>query len=1003
MQTITKTYFRFNLAFILFIVLSYCSSIMAQDLENDAAALLKFYDEANGEEWGVNWAPGVPIGQWAGISVVNDRVQKLSLIGLSSGGNIVGDSLYGEFIPDLYKLDSLKTLEIIGVNLSGLIDLENFTALQHIEVRKSLINDILHFESAEALNFIRLRDIQNCSHVKFEDLVLLKYLSLTNLGLDSLDSFDNLILLESLYFSENNITVVPDLSNNVNLEIIVMSFNPIQELPDLSALILLEEINVAHMQLETLPDLTQLINLKILNGNANALTKFPNVNENKQLERIQLGINFIDSVPSLEELVELRELYLLLNNISYVADLSKNTSLEVLSLSRNKIDTLTGIENLTNLLQLDLARNNFRYINDLSNLTAMTGLTIDENNLTTLPTLPQGNEDLTILMGTNKIPFKELEEIENYILPNLNLSYTPQAPCIGLNTDDNTVYGRTIRLSIPEGGDNTLYTWIKNDTTILGTPNGTENFIILDSINLFDKGVYRCDVSNTAFPLTSYSSEELNLQIFGEDSLGGLFIYDQLIVEYDEGATQAYRDSLRAEFDASLIDKCQCGEFLELWQLDSLAYHGIEEIDSITGDLVYITDPDEIKKKTKRKARVNDVGYNYTIDVNETPTQSSVRLKDYTSTFLSSPPPPNENASLILIDTGLDSLHNWTDVLWTNEEAYDSINCQIGDIHGYNFLADTSYTIDQDNGHGTHLAGIVIDELIGQGGYDIINAKVFGDEGYGELFDAICAIYYGIDNKADVYNLSWGYYGAPVSILENALKKTDALLVSSAGNGIDGVGVDISVDTSFHFPASFDLENMVSVAAWDKSNNTIAEFSNYSSSLVHIAAVGVNINPGIDYETKSGTSQAAAAVSAAALCLKIDHPDWGYTEIKEELLSNVNVRFELSDKTISGGFLGDCQDGQIVFVEDLAIEENVKFKLYPNPFGNLIHIEILDPERPHTIRMYNLQGQRVYAENLSPDFRYSIDTGNLSSGIYFLEMVFEKERVIRKLIKSSDN
>lgn len=690
-------------------------------------------------------------------------------------------------------------------------------------------------------------------------------------------------------------------------------------------------------------------------------------------------------------------------NLDNLSDLSSLDSLKTLILNDNNLNKLIGIENLNALITINLSNNQIQEINDLSNLTRLQSIDINNNQLTILPQFPSDVENLIINIAFNKLPFKELEKIEDVNLPNVSFTYTNQTPEHAIELDAYPIYGSTIRLSIPEAGNSTIYNWVKDNSTIVGELNSTVPYLELDTMDLLDKGVYHCNVSSSTYNLSSYTSVSFELQILGEDEFGGLFIYDQLMIEYDTIANQEYRDSLRNAFDASLIDKCQCGDFLELWQFDSLAFHAIE-LDSL-GIPVYLTDPDEIKKKTRNRARVNEAGFNYPMDLSAYKKSSSSKLRNskikkidnYKYPFTSPPSPPNGKPSLILIDTGLDSLHDWQDVLWINEETDDSLNCLLGDVNGYNFLADTSYTVEQDNGHGTHLAGIITEELYGD--YDIMNARVFGDDGYGELFDAVCAIYYGIENEADVYNLSWGYYGAPVGLLENALSKTDALIVSSAGNGINGIGVDISRDSSSHYPASFDLVNMISVAAWDEENNTIAGFSNYSDSLVHLAAPGVDIRPGVDYSTKSGSSQSAAAVSAAALCLKIEHPEWGYEEIKEELLNNVNARFVLSDKTISGGFLGDCQDGQIVSVADIKSDDQTKLKLYPNPFGQTIQMEVLDSKKPKAWTLYNLQGQVVFTEQLNSQSLHTINTEHLNSGIYFLEVVFQNARILKKLVK----
>jgi subtilisin family serine protease len=97
-------------------------------------------------------------------------------------------------------------------------------------------------------------------------------------------------------------------------------------------------------------------------------------------------------------------------------------------------------------------------------------------------------------------------------------------------------------------------------------------------------------------------------------------------------------------------------------------------------------------------------------------------------------------------------------------------------------------------------------------------------------------------------------------------------------------------DATPHFPASYNSENVVSVAALDKSG-ALARFSNYGAKSVHLAAPGQDILTtalGNDYEMRSGTSPAAAVVSGVAALALAAHPDLSIAQLRSLLFNSVD-------------------------------------------------------------------------------------------------------------------
>lgn len=239
-----------------------------------------------------------------------------------------------------------------------------------------------------------------------------------------------------------------------------------------------------------------------------------------------------------------------------------------------------------------------------------------------------------------------------------------------------------------------------------------------------------------------------------------------------------------------------------------------------------------------------------------------------------------------VIDSGVD--YNHEDLaanMWVNpcEIPGDGIdndgNGYVDDIHGIDTANGDSDPMD-DNGHGTHVAGTIAavgDNGLGVAGVSrnaqIMALKCTDRDGYVSIAGAIEALQYMIRMKTDygvdvvVSNNSWGGTldvrgGLPGELL--ALRDvieatTDAgiLFVAAAGN--DCVNNDGLAARSY--PASFDLDGIVSVAATDHSD-ALASFSNYGRDTVDVAAPGVDIvstYPGDRYAFASGTSMAAPA------------------------------------------------------------------------------------------------------------------------------------------------
>ncbi|HEB12677.1 MAG TPA: hypothetical protein ENI11_03260, partial [Actinobacteria bacterium] len=208
---------------------------------------------------------------------------------------------------------------------------------------------------------------------------------------------------------------------------------------------------------------------------------------------------------------------------------------------------------------------------------------------------------------------------------------------------------------------------------------------------------------------------------------------------------------------------------------------------------------------------------------------------------------------------------------WLNFSEYD-----------FTFSTGGTGAPHDDNGHGTHVSGIVAastDNAIGISGVSPgakIMALKAGDSGGGFYTnDLIDSIHYAADNGADVINMSLGgsTYSSILQQAVNYAAYNNVTIVAAAGNSGPG---------TISYPASFD--NVISVGATD-NNDVVAEFSS-TNSFVDFAAPGKNIYSTMptytaalnsagysqNYDYVSGTSMASPMVAGVAALILAKKP-----------------------------------------------------------------------------------------------------------------------------------
>ncbi len=217
---------------------------------------------------------------------------------------------------------------------------------------------------------------------------------------------------------------------------------------------------------------------------------------------------------------------------------------------------------------------------------------------------------------------------------------------------------------------------------------------------------------------------------------------------------------------------------------------------------------------------------------------------------------------------------------------------------GYDFVNDDPYP-DDDNGHGTHICGIIAQTTNNSYGVagaafgaTIIPVKAFDSSGWGIDEDIARGIRFAVEKGAKIINLSFGGESSS-AVLKSAIDyamSSGAIVFAASGN---------DNEENINYPARY--EKCVAVGATNRQIRR-ASYSNYGSGLDLVAPGGeaasgegiiqntyvIQGNPrsGFGFIEMAGTSMATAHVSGVAALIKSKNPSWDPDKIKFALISS---------------------------------------------------------------------------------------------------------------------
>jgi thermitase len=253
-------------------------------------------------------------------------------------------------------------------------------------------------------------------------------------------------------------------------------------------------------------------------------------------------------------------------------------------------------------------------------------------------------------------------------------------------------------------------------------------------------------------------------------------------------------------------------------------------------------------------------------------------------------------AVVAVVDTGVDAAH-------------EDLGGRV--LPGWDFVDSDPYADDQ-NGHGTHVAGTIAatrDNDIGGAGVApdarIVPIRVLGAEGWGYISDIVKGYDYAADRGIRLVNASLGSETPSAAEQAAIAAHPQITYIVAAGNGgQDEIGDDNDdADDDIVYPCAYNLANVVCVGA-SRHDDTATDFSNYGETTVDVFAPGYGIIstfPDDRYAWSDGTSMATPHVTGEAALLLGRNPNLEPADIKAAVIDSADYKNALNDLSVSDG------------------------------------------------------------------------------------------------------
>lgn len=377
------------------------------------------------------------------------------------------------------------------------------------------------------------------------------------------------------------------------------------------------------------------------------------------------------------------------------------------------------------------------------------------------------------------------------------------------------------------------------------------------------------------------------------------------------------------------------------------------------------------------------------------------------------------NITIAIIDTGIRLDHeDLKDNIWTNtsdssRNGFDEDdNGYVDDVHGYN-LINPSEAPQDDNGHGTHVAGIA--GARGNNGkgiagvawnVNLMAVKVLNEDGRGSTSNIAKGIDYAVENGASIINASWGSNSFSASI-ENAIKRAQDKgipFVAAAGN---------SRSETPSYPSRSKIANVISVGSVSQFSS-ISIFSNYNDVEVDVMAPGSFVystwhETAEAYSTQNGTSMAAPLVSGVLALNMTEHPGDNYLSHKDRLIASCDRITGFERYCVSGGVVNlatSLEMDRVPIPPKILETSETKINIYEGQSAEIWATADSDTDLNykwyHNGNPLDELDSELELNDITPDQQgeYKLEIGNLdgSISIYFSVIVYPRFRELEDKI-----
>ncbi len=504
--------------------------------------------------------------------------------------------------------------------------------------------------------------------------------------------------------------------------------------------------------------------------------------------------------------------------------------------------------------------------------------------------------------------------------------------------------------------------------------------------------------------------------------LGAQLPYDpseHLLIKFEPSASPSYINSIMNEFNATEV-WTSSPSLIRLWRisLPVVINNGIDTLSDIH----------EVVNGASSKPKIKTIGADmefigdYIVDNPDNPPfPDPLTFCGRGQYDLEAPRPETDGvAKVAIIDTGISTTREWNGSIFSHElfQGYYDMNNL-----GYDFIENDPLPDDR-NGHGTHVTGIIAlqNELGYRNSIRFLSYKAFDEQGKSTIGLLIRSVDRAVSDGAKIVNCSFGfiarfynpYENTPMKETLKVAEQNNVLIVAAAGN--EESNNDDGDEATY--PATFNLDNIISVAAGDCEAG-LANFSNFGRESVDLVAPGKFIlapSLGGKWAIKSGTSQATAFVSYVAAVLNFQVTSFDYFKIKCAILNGVAESPYLSQRVLTEGALdmGGAVDNMGMACASTASQRqsqelpkptlsHSELAVFPNPFHDQVQIRLpASLIGEVSIRWRDARGSvirqsKFYGEQGGTTLTLD-GLEDLPAGIYYLQVSSKNATFTKKLI-----